>query len=159
MKKRYFRGLDEHIKKRHNKTLLLYHLLFPLKYRRSAITEEIGLTLKEVCLGISERYELQFVEIGYESDHVHFLVQSVPSMSISDMVRMIKSITAKRLFALHPELKAKLWGGNFWTSGYYANTVGQYGNAEVIRKYIENQGEGKEYKKVHTGQLSMFDEN
>jgi putative transposase len=128
-----------------------------MKYRRSVITEEIGLSLKEVCLGISERYEVQFVEVGYEPDHVHFLVQSVPSMSVSELVRKIKSITAKQLFARHPEIKAKLWGGNFWTSGYYANTVGQYGNAEVIRKYVENQGKKGEYKKVHSGQLSLFD--
>ena len=107
-----------------------------MKYRRSVITEEIGLSLKEVCLGISERYEVQFVEVGYEPDHVHFLVQSVPSMSVSELVRKIKSITAKQLFVRHPEIKAMLWGGNFWTSGYYANTVGQYGNAEVIKKYV-----------------------
>ncbi|MCK5101549.1 MAG: IS200/IS605 family transposase [Cyclobacteriaceae bacterium] len=150
--------MDEHIYKRHNKTLLLYHLVFPLKYRRSVITEEVGLSLKEVCLGISERYEVQFVEVGYEPDHVHFLVQSVPSMSVSELVRKIKSITAKQLFTRHPEIKAKLWGGNFWTSGYYANTVGQYGNAEVIRKYVENQGKKREYKKVHSEQLSLFDE-
>lgn len=106
---------------------------------------------------ITERYELQFVEIGYETDHVHFLVQSVPSMSVSDMVRKVKSITAKQLFTKHPELKVKLWGGNFWTSGYFANTVGQYGNAEVIKKYIENQGKNGEYKKVYSSQLSLFD--
>lgn len=133
-------------------------MVFPLKYRRSVITEEVGLSLKEVCLEISERYEVQFVEIGYESDHVHFLVQSIPSMPVSEIVRKLKSITAKQLFARHPEVKAKLWGGNFWTSGYYANTVGQYGNAEVIRKYVENQGKKGEYKKVHSGQLNLFDE-
>ena len=107
---------------------------------------------------MSERYELQFVEIGYEPDHVHFLVQGVPKMSVSEIVGKLKSITAKQLFFRHPEIKAKLWGGNFWTSGYYANTVGQYGNAEVIRKYVENQGNQKGYKQVYVGQLSLFDE-
>ena len=48
-------------------------------------------------------------------------------------------------------------GGNFWTSGYYANTVGQYANAEVIKKYVEGQGKEKSYKKVYKGQLTMFD--
>ena len=75
------------------------------------ITVEIGETLKEICLAISERYEINFVEIGYETDHVHFLVQSVPSVSISELVMKLKSITAKRLFQHHPEIKAKLWGG------------------------------------------------
>ena len=149
--------MGEHIHKSHNKTLLLYHLVFPLKYRRSVITEEIGGSLREVCLEISERYEVSFIEIGYESDHVHFLLQSVPSLSVTEIVRLLKSLTARELFHKHPEIKAKLWGGNFWTSGFYANTVGQYGNTEVIRKYVENQGKKvSEYKQVHSGQLSLF---
>ena len=73
---------------------------------------------------IAERYEIQFIEIGYEYDHVRFLVQCAPSMSVSKLVRTIKSITARELFRLHPEIKQLLWGGKFWTSGYYANTVG-----------------------------------
>ena len=148
--------MGEHINKRHNKTLLLYHMVFPLKYRKKIITDEIGESLKEICLAISERYEIDFIEIGYESDHVHFLVQSVPSMSVAEMVMKLKSITAKQLYKIHPEIKAKLWGGNFWTSGYYANTVGQYANEEVIRKYVLNQGKEKEYIKIHQGQLSLF---
>jgi len=148
--------VSEHDLKRHNKTLLLYHLVFPLKYRKKVISKEIGESLKQVCLGISERYEVQFLEIGYESDHVHFLVQSVPSYSISEMVRMMKSITAKQLFQMHPELRELLWGGKFWSSGYYANTVGQYANEEVIRKYVESQGMEKEYNKIHEDQLKLF---
>ncbi len=114
------------IYKRHNKSLLLYHLVFPLKYRRKALIDESGSTLQEICFEISERYEIQFIEIGYESDHVHFLVQGVPSMSVTKIVRTIKSITARELFRLHPEIKQFLWGGKFWTSGYYVNTVGLY---------------------------------
>ncbi len=135
---------------------MLYHLVFPLKYRKKVLTEETGETLKSVCVELSGRYELEFIEIGYESDHVHFLVQSVPSISVSRLVRVIKSITARELFRLHPEIKQLLWGGSLWTSGYYANRVGQYGNREVIRKYVENQGKEKEYKKIHSGQLGLF---
>jgi REP element-mobilizing transposase RayT len=148
--------MGEHIFKRHNKTLLLYHLVFPLKYRKSVITKELGKGLKQICLGISERYEVHFTEIGYESYHVYFLIQSVPSYSVSKIIRMIKSITAKQIFQKYPEIKAKLWGGKFWTSGYYANTVGQYSNEEVIRAYVKNQGMEKEYKKVHLSQLILF---
>ena len=147
--------MGEHITKRHNKTLLLYHLVCPLKYRKSVITKEIGESLQEICLQISERYEINFVEIGYESDHVHFLVQSIPNLNVSEITKTIKSITAKQLFEKHPEIKAKLWGGNLWSSGYYANTVGQYGNEEVIRKYIERQCEQKEYKKIYDSQLKF----
>ena len=130
--------------------------MFPLKYRQKAISKEVGESLKEICFEIAKRYEVQFVEIGYEADHVHFLVQSLPNYSISKMVTMLKSITAKQLFQRHPEIKAMLWGGNFWTSGYYANTVGQYSNEEVIRAYVKNQGMEKEYKKIHQEQLKLF---
>ena len=147
--------MGDHVTKRHNKTLLLYHIVCPLKYRRDVITNDIGESLKEICLQISERYEIHFIEIGYEPDHVHFLVQSVPTMNVSEIARAVKSITAKQLFQRHPEIKAKLWGGNFWTSGFYANTVGQYGNEEVIRKYIENQGKQEAYTKVYDDQLTL----
>ena len=132
--------MSEHIYKSHNKSLLLNHIVFPVKYRREAITEFVSKTLQESCIGISERYEIHFVEIGADIDHVHFLVQSVPMVCVSEIVHTIKSITAKSIFECHPEVKRQLWGGNFWTSGYYANTVGQYGNEEVIKKYVESQG-------------------
>jgi len=96
------------------------------------------------------------IEIGYEEDHVHFLVQSVPSMNVSEITRVLKSITARELFEKHPEIKSKLWGGNFWTSGYYANTVSQYANEEVIKKYVESQGENKKYAQVFKGQPTLF---
>ena len=148
--------MSDHKIKRHNKSLLLYHLVFPLKYRRKAISNEVGETLKEICFDISDRYEIQFIEIGYESDHVHFLVQSVPSYSVSKMITMLKSITSKELFQRHPEVKKMLWSGKFWTSGYYVNTVGQYSNEEAIREYVKNQGKEKEYKKLHQQQLELL---
>jgi len=86
----------------------LYHFVFPLRYKRSVITEEIEESLKDIGLKISERYEINFVEIGYESDKVHFLVQSVPSLSVSEITRKLKSITTKQLFQRHPEIKEKL---------------------------------------------------
>ena len=148
--------MSDHILKSHNKTLLLYHLVFPVKYRRDAISDAVGETLKYICLEISERFEIHFVEIGYETNHVHFLVQSVPNMSISKIVRILKSITAKELFRQQPDIKQMLWGGKFWTAGYYANTVGQFASEDVIKKYIENQGKDKEYKNIHIQQLTLF---
>ncbi len=75
-------------------------------------------------------------------------------MAVSKIVQIIKSITARELFKNYPEVKEQLWGGNFWTSGFYANTVGQYGNKDVIRKYVENQG--REYKSKHAEQLRLW---
>ena len=144
---------SEHIYKSHNKTLLLYHLVFPAKYRKKVFDKEVDKTLKRVCEGISCRYEINFIEIGNDEDHVHFLIQSVPTLSLTDIVRTIKSITAKKIFKFHPEIKEILWGGSLWTSGYYANTVGQYANEEIIRKYVKNQG--KQYNKIHQGELDL----
>ena len=148
--------MSEHILKRHNKNLLLYHLVCPAKYRRKVITKAVEKTLKEICISISERYEIHFVEIGIDEDHVHFLVQSVPSLSPSGIVQLIKSIVAKEIYRAHPEVKKVLWGGHIWTSGYYINTVGAYANEEVIRTYVEQQG--KSYKQIYSTQLSFLDE-
>ena len=144
---------DEHIYKSHNKSLLLYHLVFPAKYRRKIFTDSVENTLKGICVGISERYEIRFIEIGVDDDHVHFLVQSVPILSVTQIVKTIKSITARQLFPTHPEIKRMLWGGNLWTSGYYVNTVGQYASREVIERYVAGQGK---YKKLYESQL-VFD--
>jgi REP element-mobilizing transposase RayT len=76
-------------------------------------------------------------------------------MSVSEISRTVKSITAKELYRICPEIEAKLWGGNFWTSGYYANTVGQYANEEVIRRYVESQGKQEEYNKIYSSQLTL----
>ncbi len=149
--------MSEHIFKRHNKTLLLYHMVFPVKYRRKAINSEVEQSIVDIGKGISDRYEIYFVEIGADENHIHFLIQSVPKISVDVIVRTVKSIMAKGVFKLHPEVKQILWGGNFWTSGYYANTVGQYGNEEVIKKYLREQGREKEYKQLYRGQLKLFD--
>ena len=144
---------SQHINKSHNKTLLLYHVVFPAKYRRKVFDAKIDITLKNVCIEISERYEINFVEIGNDEDHVHFLIQSIPTLSVTKIVTIIKSITAREIFKNHPEVKKVLWGGSLWSSGFYANTVGQYANEETIINYVKNQG--KQYTKLHQGQLEI----
>jgi len=141
--------MDElHIKKSHNKSLLLYHIVCPAKYRRKVFSEEVENTLKKTCEGISQRYEIHFLEVGADEDHV-------PTYSPKKIVQTIKSITAIQIFKKHPEVKQKLWGGKFWTSGCYVNTVGQYGNANMIKKYVQNQG--LNYKTIlQNEQLSLF---
>lgn len=151
--------MSEHIFKRHSKSILLYHLVFPIKYRRSVISEHVERSLVEICNNLSERYEIYFIEIGADSNHVHFLIQSIPSKSVSEISRIVKSITAKEIFRLHPEVKQQLWGGQFWSDGYYVNTVSVYANEEVIKKYVQQQQQGKasqENKTFVRNQLSLF---
>ncbi len=149
--------MSEHIYKRHNKSLLLYHLVCPIKYRRSVLSEAVELSLVDVCRNIEQRFEIHFIEIGADENHVHFMIQSVPMMSAKNIVQTVKGITAKELFRLHPEVKTQLWGGQFWSDGYYINTVGQYANEEVIQRYIHEPGSDKNvYKQFHKNQLRLF---
>ncbi len=104
-------------------------------------------------MAISERYEIYFLEIGADKDHVHFLIQSVPTMSPKSIAQKVKSITAREVFKKNPEVKQKLWGGAFWSSGYFMNTVGQHGNEDVIANYVKNQGNA-EYKQLHRKEIS-----
>ena len=141
--------MSEYIHKSHNVTILLYHLVFPAKYRKAVFDEQVDEILREVCLDIEKRYEIKFVEIGVDKDHVHFLVQSVPTYSVTKLVTMIKSLTAREVFKRCPQVKQKLWGGEFWSDGYFASTVGRQGDEDMIGSYVKNQG--KEYLKLHRG--------
>ena len=80
-------------------------LVFPAKYRRDIFTEEVSETLKLVCIEISKRFEIHFVEIGLEENHVHFLVQSVPTSAVRRIVTVIKSITAREIFLKYKGVK------------------------------------------------------
>ena len=135
---------SKYIHKAHNVSVLLYHFVCPAKYRRVVFSKAVDQTLKEVCLEIEKRYEMHFLEIGTDKDHVHFLVQSVPKMSATQIITILKSITAKEIFKNHPEVKQKLWGGEFWTDGYYVGTVGERGNWTVVEDYVVKQGKPKE---------------
>jgi REP element-mobilizing transposase RayT len=112
--------------------------------------------IQETCEGIEERYEIKFIEIGTDKDHVHFLIQSVPMYSPSRITRVIKSITAREVFRRVGEVKEQLWGGEFWSKGYYMSTVGQHGNEESIREYVKRQGREKEYQVIRKGDLALF---
>ena len=135
--------------------------------RRVVFSQEVDTCLKGVCLEIAQRYEIQFIEIGTDKDHVHFLVQSVPTYSPTQVARIVKSLTAREIFKRIPSVKKQLWGGasvkkqlwggEFWTKGYFVNTVGQNGNEKTISTYVRNQGREKEYQQLHREQLMLFD--
>ena len=148
---------SEYIHKTHNVSVLIYHFVCPAKYRRSVIDSSVDITLKNICLEIAERYQLQFLEIGTDSNHVHFLIQSVPMYSATKIITLVKSITAKEIFRKHPRVKKQLWGGEFWRDGYYVNTVSRFGDETTISKYVKEQGIEKEYKVLHKEtQLTFF---
>ena len=148
--------MSKYIHKSHNLSVLVYHLVCPTKYRRAIFTPEVTEKLKEICLGISERYEIHFLEIGTDQDHTHFLIQSVPMYSPKQITQIIKSLTARKMFEWRPGLRKQLWGSQFWTDGYYVSSVGQHGNETTIATYVRNQGTDKTYKQILKQQLTLF---
>jgi len=147
--------MSEYLHKSHNVTVLMYHLVFPAKYRRAVFDDEVDRVLKDVCLELERRYEMKFLEIGTDKEHVHFLVQSVPMYSVTKVVRTLKSITAREVFRRCPKVKKQLWGGEFWSDGYFATTVGKHGDEAMIGRYVKSQG--GHYEKLHSDhQLGLF---
>ena len=147
--------VSEYIHKRHNVSVLLYNYVCPAKYRRVIFDDSVDNVLIQTCKEISKRYEINIIEIGTDGDHVHFLIQSVPMLSPTQIVRIIKSITAKEIYRLCPQVKKKLWGGNIWSGGYFVSTVRKSGNESQIKNYVRNQG--KEYTKLYQGQIVLFE--
>ncbi len=148
--------MSEYKHKQHNVTVLIYHLVCAAKYRRMVFTEKVEEHIREVCIEISKRYEIEFLEIGLDKDHVHFLIQSIPMYSPKQIAQIVKSITAREIFRRVPEVKQKLWGGEFWSKGYYMSTVSKHGNEETIQNYVKTQGKEEEYQIIHKKQLSLF---
>lgn len=146
---------SRYIHKRHNVSVLMYHVVCAAKYRRVVMSEQVNEVLRQACLEIEKRWEIRFLEIGLDRDHAHFLIQSVPTYSATRIVTTVKSVIAREVFAHVPEVKEKLWGGAFWGEGYFVNTVGQHGSEKVIAAYVQGQGGASEYRQLHKGQLDL----
>ena len=132
-------------KSAHKVFKIKYHFVFCIKYRKDLFLDNQYVeSIKEICKGFEERYHMKFETIGFDEDHLHFMLQSVPKYSPSQLFRLVKSITAIELFKKYPDLKKE-----FWSDGGYVATVGEGVNAEVIRKYIKNQGRKAEQLKLY----------
>ena len=133
--------MEDLCKAAHKVFKIKYHFVFCIKYRKDLFLENKYVeTIKEICRDLENRYHMKFETMGFDDDHVHFLLQSVPKYSPSQIFRIVKSITAIELFKRHTDLKKELWGGEFWSDGGFVSTVGEGVNAEIIRKYIKTQG-------------------
>jgi putative transposase len=128
-----------------------YHLVFPVKYRKSLLNKEVEQGVKLIAKEIGERYEIEFESIGCDINHIHILCSFHPKYSIGEVVRKFKSITARELFKKFPWLRKELWGGEFWSDGYYAATVGERGNWGIVERYVKNQGQN-----LQDAQLRLF---
>ena len=93
------------VRKSHNVWVLIYHYVCPARYRRVVFDQKVEKILKEICLEIARRYEIEFIEIGTDKDHVHFLIQSVPTYSPKKIIQIVKSLTAREIYKRSPEVK------------------------------------------------------
>lgn len=128
------------VRTHHNAYSTHYHIVFPVKYRKALLNTEITLAINHIAKEIEQRYEIEFEKLGTDNNHLHILTSFPPKYSGSDVVRIFKSITAKQLFKQFPELKKELWGGEFWSYGFYIATVSERGNWKAVEQYVTNQG-------------------
>jgi putative transposase len=136
----------------HNAYNTHYHVVFPVKYRKALLVGDIPLAINHLAQEIGERYDIEFEKLGYDNDHIHILASFPPKYGGSEVVRIFKSITAKQLFKQFPALRTELWGGEFWSDGFYFATVSERGNWHVVEQYVANQGKTKD--ELH--QLPLF---
>lgn len=119
-----------------------YHIVWSVKYRHSILSEEIEAYLKELFQEIAQEKEFEVVmmEVG-EKDHIHVFASAHPKIAPSYIVKMLKGISARKLFLKFPQLKKRLWGGHLWNSSFFIETIGSI-SEQAIKKYIENQKKG-----------------
>lgn len=117
-----------------------YHIVFPVKYRKSLLDEEVVQIIKETVVGIQERYEIEMEMMGMDGNHIHLLCGAHPKLSPGRIVQIFKSITARQIFSKKPSVKKHLWGGEFWTDGYYVATVGEKADWKTVERYVQKQG-------------------
>ena len=137
-------SIDEVQKGSHCAWQIHYHIVFPVKYRKALLSEEVLGVIVETVQEIEERYDIEMERLGCDREHIHLLCTAHPKISPGQVVRVFKSITAREIFRRKPELKRELWGGEFWTDGYYVATVGERGDWKLVEEYVKSQGKPKE---------------
>ncbi len=121
------------------------------KYRKKILVGVVGERVREMLLEIAESYDIVIEEMEVSADHVHLFCSFPPRLSISQVITRFKSLSARAIFREHPQVKRRLWGGEFWEDGYFVRTVGDKVTAEVIKKYIQRHQQDKD-----DPQLALF---
>ena len=135
----------------HNVSECHYHIQITIKFRKAVLEPHVIETILETLKGFKERFAIHIYKIGFDQNHVHILCQFLPTHSGGDVIGLIKKLTARPCLRI-PSVKEQLWGGSFWTDGYYIGTVSNRGSKETIERYIEKQG-----RKPQEVQLKLFD--
>ena len=127
------------------------------KYRRKVFSEPYRSKLKAIIQKAAYDYDMEVVEIEIPEDHVHLAIKTEPRMSPSEIMRIIKSISAREFFKIFPEIKARyFWGGRLWSASFFVETVGNR-NEEAVRKYVREQLMEIDEQEEGARQLGLFE--
>ncbi len=132
---------------------LKYHLVWVPKYRARILGGEVSRYLKEVFEQIAEEYEFHIDTMEVMEDHVHIFIEAPPSYSPSELVQVLKSISAREVYKKFPKMKKAMWSGKIWNEGYFVRSVGDKVTADVIRKYIKYQKQENDIQPRMFGKL------
>lgn len=130
-------------KLKHCAYLVQYHIIWCPKFRYKVLNEEIKTYLKDILFSIAERYEFEILELEVMPDHIHLFIGTKPTIAPTDVVRILKSISAREPFLKFPNLKNFYTRcGTLWGKGYFISTIGKV-SEDTIRKYILEQNSTK----------------
>jgi len=115
-----------------------YHMVWSVKYRRGVLMNCVESSLKDILYATALEKGFVLKEIEVMPDHVHVFVSAKPKFSPSYIYKMLKGISARKIFLRHPEIKKKLWKGHLWNPSTYIETIGHI-SEDTVKKYIQNQ--------------------
>ena len=124
----------------HSVFSLNYHLILVIKYRRKVLNDDISNRLKEIFEYISPNYNITLEEWEHDKDHIHVLFKAHPKSELSKFINAYKSAGSRLIKKEFSNMKKFLWKEYFWSRSYCLITTGG-ATIDVVKKYIENQGE------------------
>ena len=128
----------------HTRYYIKYHIVWIVKYRKPLLTDEkVVQQLVSILEKIGKDYEIPAQEIGVDEDHLHLFCRGIPDIKPARIVEIYKSISARELRKIFPNLVRQTSGAGLWGVGNYISTVGHKTNEEAVRNYIKNQGKKK----------------
>ena len=140
----------------HNVYRIMYHFVWIPKYRHKVFTEPYREMLKGIIQKAAYDYDMKVEEIEVPEDHVHMVIKAEPRMSPSEIMRIIKSISAREFFKKYPEVRDEyFWGGSLWTNSYFVETVGN-SDEKRVREYVRKQLEEMDEEEKRSKQLKLF---
>lgn len=139
----------------HTRYIIKYHFVWIVKYRHNILSDvKIGDAVNIIIRKIAGKYGFEVISLGTDGNHIHLFISAPPRYSPSQIVNILKSVSARQIFQQFPEVKKRLWGGELWGDGYYVGTVGDGTTTEIIKRYIANQGKETDHKGFE--QLKLF---